>query len=213
VHFLFVSTTALQPIEIIKEKGLVLNSNIIFKKPQPVDDLSSEDLNKNFRIICNAFSIVNEKTFYTQFLEDLEHAEDQIVKPEQTDEPKTEDKPSQVVPEQPPQPEQTPPEEPASITPSSEEPKKEETPPPTEPEPKQEEKPKGPGILDIIMHTMYIGNALLVKHSLEGADISIEPQVRHIGAGDFHRADECIIEGERAAWEQIPKIRMRLGIN
>ena len=75
------------------------------------------------------------------------------------------------------------------------------------------EKPKGPGILDIIMHTMYIGNALLVRHSLEGADISIEPQVRHIGAGDFHRADECIIQGEQAAREHIPEIRMRLGIN
>ena len=75
------------------------------------------------------------------------------------------------------------------------------------------EKLKGPGILDIIMHTMYIGNALLVRHSLEGADISIEPKVRHIGAGDFHRADECIIQGEQAAREHVPEIRMRLGIS
>ena len=74
-------------------------------------------------------------------------------------------------------------------------------------------KAKEPGILDIIMHTIYIGNTSLVRHSLEGADVSIEPQVRHIGAGDFHRADECIMEGERATREHIPEIRMRLGIS
>ncbi len=75
------------------------------------------------------------------------------------------------------------------------------------------EKLKRPGILDIIMHTMYIGNTMLVKHSLEGADISIEPQTSHIGAGEFHRADECIIQGERAAREHVSEIRMRLGIS
>ena len=74
----------------------------------------------------------------------------------------------------------------------------------------QSEHIKGPGILDIIMHSMYIGNALLVRHSLEGADISIEPQVRHIGAGDFHKAEECILQGKKAAEASIPKIRNQL---
>jgi len=74
------------------------------------------------------------------------------------------------------------------------------------------EKLKGPNILDIIMHTMYIGNAMLVRHSLEGADISIEPDVRYIGAGDFHRADECIMQGKKAAEESITKIRVQLEV-
>jgi len=74
-------------------------------------------------------------------------------------------------------------------------------------------KTKEPNMLDIIMHTIYIGNTLLVRHSLEGADVSIQPQVKHIGAGDFHRADECIMEGEKAAREHVPTIKMRLGIS
>jgi len=77
----------------------------------------------------------------------------------------------------------------------------------------KKKKLKGPGILDIIMHTMYIGNTLLVRYSLAGADISIEPQVMHIGSGDFHKADECILQGERAAREHVQEIKMRLGIS
>ncbi|MFC1871921.1 patatin-like phospholipase family protein [Chloroflexota bacterium] len=66
---------------------------------------------------------------------------------------------------------------------------------------------KAPNILDIIMHSMYIGNTLLVRHSLEGANIRIEPQVRHISAGDFHKVEECILEGKKAAEASISMIR------
>ena len=74
----------------------------------------------------------------------------------------------------------------------------------------QSEHIKGPGILDIIMHSIYIGNALLVRHSLEGADISIEPQVRHIGAADFHKVEECLLQGKKAAEASITMIRNQL---
>jgi len=78
---------------------------------------------------------------------------------------------------------------------------------------RKRKKLRGPGIVDVIMNTIYIGNSSLVKHSLEGADIRIEPQVRHIGAGDFHRADDCIIQGKQATQELIPRIIQRLESN
>ncbi|MFC2006962.1 patatin-like phospholipase family protein [Chloroflexota bacterium] len=69
---------------------------------------------------------------------------------------------------------------------------------------------KGPTILDVIMNSMDIANTLLVRHSLEGADIIIEPDVRHIGTRDFHRVEECIRQGKKATEEAIPKIRNQL---
>jgi NTE family protein len=39
------------------------------------------------------------------------------------------------------------------------------------------------------------------------ADVVIEPQVTHIGWEDFHRAQECILQGELAAQAAIPEIK------
>ena len=50
------------------------------------------------------------------------------------------------------------------------------------------EAPREPNIINIIMQSMYIGTYSLARSSLEGADIVIEPQVAHIGAGEFHHA-------------------------
>lgn len=76
---------------------------------------------------------------------------------------------------------------------------------------RQKEKLKEPSIFDVIMNSMNITNTLLVKHSLEGADIIIEPDVGHIGASDFHRVEECISLGKKAAEESMHKIRKLLG--
>jgi len=67
-----------------------------------------------------------------------------------------------------------------------------------------------PNIINIIMQSMYIGTYLLVGSSLEGADIVIEPQVVHIGASDFHRCQECILQGEWAAKDSMPRIKEQL---
>jgi len=69
---------------------------------------------------------------------------------------------------------------------------------------------KGPNIINIIMQSMYIGTYLLVRSSLEGADIVIEPEMAGIGVGDFHRARECILQGELAAQNSIPEIKKLL---
>ena len=76
----------------------------------------------------------------------------------------------------------------------------------------QAEEFRKPNIISIIMQSIYIGSYSLVEASLEGADIVIEPEVAHIGTGDFHRADECIVLGEKAAQEAVPGIKKLLGI-
>jgi len=75
------------------------------------------------------------------------------------------------------------------------------------------QKSEAPGILDTLMHSIYIGTSQLAKQCLAGADIIIEPQVQNIGASNFHRAEECISQGEKAAQESLAKIRTQLGFS
>ena len=70
---------------------------------------------------------------------------------------------------------------------------------------------KEPNIIHIIMQSIYIGTYSLVSHSLEGADIVIEPRVADIAYGDLHRATECILRGEVATQDAIPEIKRKLG--
>ncbi|MFQ5996723.1 MAG: patatin-like phospholipase family protein [Dehalococcoidales bacterium] len=69
---------------------------------------------------------------------------------------------------------------------------------------------KAPNIIHIVMQSIYVGTSSLVRSNLEGADIVIEPKVAHIGAGDFHHAEECIRQGELAAQSSIPEIKRKL---
>jgi len=69
---------------------------------------------------------------------------------------------------------------------------------------------KEPNIISIIMQSIYIGTYSLVRSSLEGAEIVIEPQVAGITYGDFHRAGECILQGTLATQGSIPEIKRRL---
>ena len=71
---------------------------------------------------------------------------------------------------------------------------------------------KEPHIFSIMMQSIYIGTYSLVKSSFEEADIVIEPQMAHIGSGDFHRAQECISRGEMAAQASILEIKRRLQV-
>ncbi|MFC2001418.1 patatin-like phospholipase family protein [Chloroflexota bacterium] len=71
-------------------------------------------------------------------------------------------------------------------------------------------KPKEPNMIHVMIQSMHIGTYSLVRSSLEKADIVIEPHLVHIGAGEFHRARECIQEGKLAAQEAIPEIKRRL---
>jgi len=69
---------------------------------------------------------------------------------------------------------------------------------------------KEPNIFSIIMQSIYIGTYSLVRSCLEDANIVIQPQVAHIGIGELHRAQECILQGELAAQQAIPEIKKRL---
>ena len=71
---------------------------------------------------------------------------------------------------------------------------------------------KAPNIIHIIVQSIYIGTYSLARSNLEGADIVIEPKVAHIGAGDFHHAEECILQGELAAQSSVPEIKRELEV-
>jgi len=71
---------------------------------------------------------------------------------------------------------------------------------------------KEPNIINIIMQSIYIGSYAMVGSSREGADIVIEPKMIGIGVGDFHRARECILQGELAAQNSIPEIKKLLEV-
>jgi NTE family protein len=70
---------------------------------------------------------------------------------------------------------------------------------------------KEPGIFQSMLQSIYIATYSLVRSNLEGADIVIEPQLTHIGYGDFHRARDCILQGELAAQDSIHKIKKQAG--
>ena len=71
--------------------------------------------------------------------------------------------------------------------------------------------PQSPNIFSVIMESMQIAGCLLVRACLEEADIVITPHLAHIGSTDFHRARECIIQGQKAAQDCIVEIKRRLG--
>ena len=68
-----------------------------------------------------------------------------------------------------------------------------------------------PNILHVLVQSIHIGTYSLVRSGLERADVVIEPDVAHIGAGDYHHASECIKLGEVAAQDAMPEIKNRLG--
>jgi len=71
---------------------------------------------------------------------------------------------------------------------------------------------RGPNIIHVLLQSIHIGAYSLVRSSLGNADVVIEPDVVHIGAAEFHRARECIKQGELAARKAMPEIRSRLGV-
>lgn len=73
-------------------------------------------------------------------------------------------------------------------------------------------KGKAPGIINILIQSLYIASYSLVRSSTQDADILIEPQLADIAFSDFHRAEECIARGVSAAQDAIPEIKRRLGL-
>ncbi|MBI5343206.1 MAG: patatin-like phospholipase family protein [Deltaproteobacteria bacterium] len=61
--------------------------------------------------------------------------------------------------------------------------------------------------VDTLLHSIGIMYAKLSSIQLSRADIVIRPKVGHIGASDFNKRHEAILEGEKAAQEALPRIR------
>jgi NTE family protein len=70
--------------------------------------------------------------------------------------------------------------------------------------------PKEPNIIEILMQSVYIGSHSLAQSALKSADLVIEPQVAYVGPAEFHRARECILQGELAAEDCISKLKRQL---
>jgi NTE family protein len=69
---------------------------------------------------------------------------------------------------------------------------------------------KEPGLLQVMVQSIYIGSYLTSRRVSEGADIVIHPHLVHIGPTEFHRARECVLEGELAAVDCVAHIKRHL---
>ncbi|MGE5248414.1 MAG: patatin-like phospholipase family protein, partial [Verrucomicrobiota bacterium] len=65
--------------------------------------------------------------------------------------------------------------------------------------------------LDTIFQAVNIMYAKIAAQQDSRADVVIRPRVGFIGAGDFSRRHEAILEGEKAAQAALPEIRSLLG--
>jgi len=63
------------------------------------------------------------------------------------------------------------------------------------------------GTIDTILQAVNIMHSELSYKQLGRADIIIRPRVGYIGASDFEKRHEAILEGERAATEAMPSIQ------
>ncbi|MBI2851211.1 MAG: hypothetical protein HYX80_09300 [Chloroflexi bacterium] len=66
---------------------------------------------------------------------------------------------------------------------------------------------EAPNLFTVVMRTIHIASYQMIKASLVGVDVVIEPPVQDIGYADFHRAPEGILRGELAAKKVIPEIK------
>lgn len=69
---------------------------------------------------------------------------------------------------------------------------------------------KEPNMINVLLQSLFIATYTLVKTSLKGADILIEPQVAEIANVDFHRAEELIARGRQAALAAVDEIKRQL---
>jgi NTE family protein len=69
---------------------------------------------------------------------------------------------------------------------------------------------KEPSLLHVMVQSIYITTYLSARAVTEGADVVIHPKLANINPGDFHKARECILEGEFSAVDMVPKIKRDL---
>ena len=69
-----------------------------------------------------------------------------------------------------------------------------------------------PNLLHVLAQSLQIGSYYLAQAGLEYANVAIEPDLAHVGVGDFHEAEECIKQGELAARKAIDAIKQGLSV-
>jgi NTE family protein len=72
--------------------------------------------------------------------------------------------------------------------------------------------PPRPNLVSVMLNVIDIANSCRIESSLQGADTVIEPDMLQIGAADFQKADQAILQGEMAAVDAVPKIKRDLGL-
>jgi NTE family protein len=72
------------------------------------------------------------------------------------------------------------------------------------------ESPRPQGTMETIMQSISIMYERITLQQLPHADVIIRPRVGYIGAADFSRRHEAMLEGEKAATEALPMIRSLL---
>ena len=63
------------------------------------------------------------------------------------------------------------------------------------------------GTIDTILQSVNIMYSRISAAELSRADVVIRPKVGYIGSAEFEKRNEAILEGEKAAYEALPKIR------
>ena len=64
--------------------------------------------------------------------------------------------------------------------------------------------------IKVAKQTIQIARYQAVRLSLDGANVVIEPRLPKISFGDWHRAQDSILQGELAAQRAIPEIKRLL---
>lgn len=65
--------------------------------------------------------------------------------------------------------------------------------------------------IETLLQSINLMYARLAAVQVSKADVVIRPSVGHIGASDFTKRHEAVLEGERAALEALPRITVLLG--
>ncbi|MDD5399280.1 MAG: patatin-like phospholipase family protein [Dehalococcoidia bacterium] len=72
------------------------------------------------------------------------------------------------------------------------------------------ESTRAPGIMNTLLQSFYLMEYEMVRASILKADIMIEPDVRNIEIYEFHRGQEAIAAGYKAAQDVMPEINRML---
>jgi len=68
------------------------------------------------------------------------------------------------------------------------------------------ERPFPENTIETILQSFNIMYSKLASIQISKADVVIKPKVGHIGAADFSKRHEAVMEGEKAALEALPQV-------